>query len=157
MQMQRTTIFPASPGRVWELLQRPETLLTISKPLMFFKPLDPPRLPEEWEEGEYKVRMWLFGFVPFGWQVMGVEFPDADEESGVRKLRDNGYGGLIRKWDHIIEIEPVSSAENPDEKWTKYTDRVTIDAGILTPNVWLFAKLFYAHRQRRWKQLLSAG
>jgi hypothetical protein len=157
MQMQRTTIFPASPGRVWELLQRPETLLTISKPLMFFKPLDPPRLPEEWEEGEYKVSMWLFGFVPFGWQVIGVEFPDADEESGVRKLRDNGYGGFIRKWDHLIEIEPVSSAENPDEKWTKYTDRVTIDAGILTPNVWLFAKLFYAHRQRRWKQLLSAG
>jgi len=34
---------------------------------------------------------------------------------------------------------------------------VTIEAGILTPFVWLFARLFYAHRQRRWAALAAKG
>jgi len=34
---------------------------------------------------------------------------------------------------------------------------VTIKAGVLTPFVWLFARLFYAHRQRRWATLAAKG
>ena len=34
---------------------------------------------------------------------------------------------------------------------------MTIEAGILTPFVWLFARQFYAHRQRRWAALAANG
>jgi len=36
-------------------------------------------------------------------------------------------------------------------------DRVANNAGILTPCIWLFAQLFYRHRQRRWRQLVKGG
>jgi len=37
------------------------------------------------------------------------------------------------------------------------TDRVHIDAGMLTPLVAAFARLFYAHRQKRWRALAKNG
>jgi len=37
-----------------------------------------------------------------------------------------------------------------------YTDEIEIQAGWLTPGIWLFAQLFYRHRQRRWKALLRS-
>lgn len=36
-----------------------------------------------------------------------------------------------------------------------YTDEIEIQAGWLTPVIWLFAHVFYRHRQRRWKALLK--
>jgi hypothetical protein len=40
---------------------------------------------------------------------------------------------------------------------TLYRDQVTIQAGMFTPFIWLFAQLFYRHRQRRWRQLARTG
>jgi hypothetical protein len=34
---------------------------------------------------------------------------------------------------------------------------VHIDAGMLTPLVAAFARLFYAHRQKRWRALAKNG
>ncbi|MFO7859839.1 MAG: hypothetical protein R6U41_01320 [Desulfosalsimonas sp.] len=36
-----------------------------------------------------------------------------------------------------------------------YTDKIEISAGLLSPLIWLFAHVFYRHRQRRWKLLLE--
>ncbi len=36
-----------------------------------------------------------------------------------------------------------------------YTDEIEIKAGMLTPAIWIFARLFYRHRQKRWKMLLK--
>ena len=55
---------------------------------------------------------------------------------------------------HGITIFAMSLGEI-DEKNTEYTDRVTIKAGWKTFFVWLWANAFYAHRQRRWKKLIS--
>ena len=41
-----------------------------------------------------------------------------------------------------------------DHDHTGYTDEVEIHAGWKTPFVCLWAKLFYAHRQRKWIRLL---
>lgn len=68
----------------------------------------------------------------------------------MRFLRDNGYGPLIQVWDHWIEISPEGDG-------TRYVDRVTVEAGWLTPLISGFAKLFYSHRQRRWKALAAAN
>jgi hypothetical protein len=35
----------------------------------------------------------------------------------------------------------------------RYSDEIEIDAGLLTPLVWLFARVFYGHRQRRWQKV----
>jgi len=37
-----------------------------------------------------------------------------------------------------------------------YTDQIDIQAGILTPPIWLFAHIFYRYRQRRWRHLVRA-
>jgi len=36
-----------------------------------------------------------------------------------------------------------------------YTDEIEIQAGWLTPVIWLFAHIFYRHRQRRWKVMMK--
>lgn len=65
-------------------------------------------------------------------------------------LRGNGYSLLISKWDHLITAQEAGGG-------TLYRNRVTIKAGILTPYVWLLARLFYAHRLRRWAILAANG
>ena len=78
-----------------------------------------------------------------------ISYPEPPRD-GVRVLRDNGYSPIIKRWDHWIEIEDVGGK-------TRYTDRVHIDAGLLTAPVAAFARVFYAHRQRRWRKLVRLG
>jgi len=52
---------------------------------------------------------------------------------------------------HTIRLERIDSGH------TRYTDEVEIGAGWKTPFVCLWAKLFYAHRQRKWVRLLEAA
>jgi ligand-binding SRPBCC domain-containing protein len=141
----RTTILPASVEDVWQLLQRPDTLIFVSAPLLKFKPRGEP-LPEVWAEGDYEVSLRFLGIVPLGRQTIGVRFEPA--EDGTRRLRDAGHGQLAKTWDHLITVAPAGEG-------TRYTDEVTIDAGWLTGAVAFFAGLFYAHRQRRWRKLLA--
>ena len=51
-------------------------------------------------------------------------------------------------WNHRIRLEYV------DETATRYTDEVEIDAGWKTIFIYLWATIFYKHRQRKWKKLL---
>jgi hypothetical protein len=115
----------------------------IAHPLIRFVPEQelPAEIPDE---GTFRVRMYLLGVVPLGWQAIVVSFP---EHAGGFCLRDNGYSPLISRWDHVITIEPAGDG-------TLYRDRVAIEAGVITPLVWLFAQAFYRHRQRRWRELV---
>lgn len=142
------THLAAPPDRVSAEIMRPGLLLHVSAPLLRFKPIDPPALPDTWHDGEYKLGMWFFGLLPVGWQMVGLETQPTGGD--VWSIRDNGRGLLIKRWDHWIEVAP-------DGDGTRYTDRVTIEAGLLTPFVTLFARLFYAHRQRRWRRLVANG
>lgn len=137
------------PERAWRELQRPALLRWVAAPLLRFRPLEPPAFPERWLAGEHLVRLELFGLVPLGRQVIGIEILDA--RGPVYRLRDNGRGRLARTWDHLITLEPLPGGR------TRYRDRVVVEAGILTPFVWLFAQLFYRHRQRRWRALVARG
>ena len=121
-------------------------LLYVAKPMVSFVPITPTQLPQVWTEGTYWVSLFLFGIIPFGRQAVVISYPSSVPFT----LRDNGYSALIRKWDHVITVEPSSNG-------TLYRDRVTIKAGILTPFIWLFAQLYYHHRQRRWRQLVERG
>ena len=140
-------VLNADPDRVWELLQRPETLQFIAWPLIRFAAIGP--LPERFEEADYEVRMYLGGFLPLGRQEIRVSRRRQGER---RVLRDDGRGQLIERWDHRIVVEP-----GPTEGTTRYRDTVDTEAGLLTPLVRAFAALFYRHRQRRWRKWLDTS
>lgn len=119
----------------------------VARPLMHITPEQPPPWPTEWPEGTHWASLRLFGVVPLGRQAIVISYPPF--EGGVA-LRDNGHSALIRRWDHRITLEPVGSQ-------TRYTDHLTLDAGWRTLPVWLFAQVFYRHRQRRWRALVRRG
>ena len=67
---------------------------------------------------------------------------------GIRSREANEH---VPVWNHDIIMAPV------DANHTEYTDRVEIWAGWKTAFIWVWANAFYAHRQRRWIQLLRDG
>ena len=142
------TYLEAPADKVWEELSKPQLLTFVAHPLMKFEPLEPPEFPARWEQRDYIVSMRFYGIIPVGRQTIRISWPDADGTK--RFVRDDGASALIRHWDHLITIEEVDGG-------TAYTDQVQIAAGLLTPFLALFARGFYAHRQRRWQQLVRAG
>ncbi len=143
MRLSVSTVLTAPVERVWSLLETPDLLAHVARPLVTFEPLDPPALPERWVDGPYRVRMRVFGVVPIEHTIV------ISRDDAARSIRDNGHGRLVPTWDHLITIAPLEGAA------TRYTDRLEVRAGALTPFVWAFAWLFYRHRQRRWRRLVE--
>lgn len=148
MLIRRSTILDVSAERAWAVVRRPDLLEHVARPLQGFEPVDPPRWPATWVDGRYKVRLRMFGIVPMGEQWIVIETLAA--RPGTYRLRDNGHGDLVRRWDHLITIEPASADR------CRYTDEVEVRAGLLTPFVAAFAWVFYRHRQRRWRGLVAS-
>jgi len=144
-----STTLACTPDEAWEQVQTSALLMHVAAPLICFTPRGGRPFPEIWVPGEYRAWMWLFGIVPIGWQAVVISHPDQDGET--RFIRDNGYGPLIKQWDHWIAIAPG------DGGTAHYTDKVAIEAGLLTPLIVAFARVFYGHRQRRWRALARSG
>lgn len=142
MRVELNCWLPRSPEWVWERVQRSDTLAFVAAPLIAFKPKRA-QFPKIWNTGDYETSMSMFGILPLGPQTIGIEYP---VDAGPMVLRDNGRGLMAKTWDHWIFV-------TEEDGGTRYTDRVDVSAGLLTPFVALFARLFYAHRQRRWRLL----
>lgn len=143
MIVQRTSIFPASRDVVFGKLQKLETLQAIAKPWATFEPVGD--VGNVWMVGgvsSYRFR--LFGAILYGVHTIRIVRFDAD---GISSRESNAR---VPVWNHDIRLVPL------DDSHTRYTDRVEIRAGWRTPFVWLWAKGFYAHRQRKWIELLEA-
>ena len=78
-----------------------------------------------------------------------VQVVRVDEAQGEIETQESG--GLARVLNHRMRVEPVSGVAS------RYTDCIEVQAGLLTPLVWLFAKGFYRYRQRRWQQWLRVS
>lgn len=143
-----STTLPARTDACIAAVMTPALLRHVAAPLVLFEPLAPAGWPARWEAGPFPVRMKLFGFLPLGEQIIDISLPSALPDCFA--LRDNGRSRLIPRWDHLITIEAT-------EDGTRYSDWVEIEAGWRTPFVALFARLFYAHRQRRWRRLAASG
>jgi len=143
-----TTHLDGQPDEVWAQVKRPALFLHVAAPLVRFYPIGEDRFPAEWKEQEYRGAMRLFGLLPIGWQAIVIEYPT--NGSGTKFLRDRGHSPILRQWDHRIEVTSANGG-------TRYTDRVALDAGILTPVATFFVRLFFKHRQRRLKALASSG
>jgi hypothetical protein len=57
------------------------------------------------------------------------------------------HGGAVKKWNHVILVELAGAGR------TRYTDSVDIEAGLLSPAIWLYAQFFYRYRHWRWRKL----
>jgi ligand-binding SRPBCC domain-containing protein len=147
MKVTLTTTLDAPIDRVWDALQTPALLQHVAAPLIRFTPLDGP-FEDRFKDGRKRVAMWFFGILPLGRQWIDVSRPVLGD--GKRRIRDNGAGDLVRRWDHWIAIEDVGGK-------TRYTDEVEIEAGVLTPFIWGFAAVFYRWRQHRWRRFVRRG
>ncbi|MEO1240824.1 MAG: hypothetical protein AAFX54_02860 [Pseudomonadota bacterium] len=141
-----STYLEADPQTLQDHIGRSALLHYVARGVLRFVPVDPPAFPEQWERGKYTAKMYWKGFFPLGLQTIGIE--PQPVKDGVWSMRDNGYGTMIKTWDHTIEVSPKGSG-------ALYVDRITVDAGILTPVVALFAARFYKHRQKRLRRLVE--
>jgi hypothetical protein len=139
------TKLPCAADQAWDRVQTLGLLREVCWPLVTLQPgAGETAIPERWESGAtVSLRPRLFGMIPIGTRVLHWENIDA----AAREMQTREYDPLIRRWDHRIHVEPVDGGS------CSYTDDVEIDAGVLTLPVWLFAQLFYRHRQRRWKRV----
>ena len=125
-------------------VKKPELLHFVAAPLIRFSPINPVRFPDVWLEQTYWVHLYLFGLVPFGKQAIVITMPLTKNSFA---LRDAGHSSIIKTWDHVITIRQVPHG-------ITYRDQVEVKAGLLTAFIWMFAQLFYRHRQRRWRALV---
>lgn len=150
MRVERSSEFERPASILAELLFKPETMRFLLRPVVRLVPRTPERLPARWDVGRYQASMWLLGFIPLGRQDIVITEIVADPVSGRWEFHDDGSGSLTQRWDHrgILEALPEGRA--------RYTDRVEVEAGLMTPAAWLFAKLVFAWRHHRWRALIAA-
>lgn len=145
MTITKTSIFPASKTIIWRKLTSMKTLQYIAYPYATFNPLNCDD-NVKWQAGEsYEFDFRLFGVIPFGIHKINViNFDIAQNE-----LYTQEYNKHVPVWNHRIHLKKV------DKNRTRYTDEVEIYAGWKTPFVCLWAKMFYAHRQKKWIRMLN--
>lgn len=142
LTLTRTTDLDAPAPLVWDAVRTPSAFRTVTRGLLRYPPVS--HRADAWREGETVTgRLWLFGVLPFSRHTIRVAHIDPDALT----LTSHEHGGLIRSWVHDIVLEPI------DDRRTRYTDRVTIEAGWATLPITAFAWGFYRIRQARWRQL----
>ena len=147
MRLECRTLLAAPVERVRSELSRPALLNQIAAPMLTFVPVHPAWFPAHWKPGTtYRTRLMLGGRLSLGEHRLQ---PQADLVDPV-VWRDVGGSDLIPLWQHEILLEEVHGM-------TRYTDRVEIHGGLLTGPAWLFAKVFYSHRQRQLNRLVARG
>lgn len=139
----RKSIFPADIDRVYRLLKKLKMLNFIARPYASFTPIGGDS-DIRWEKGQRAAfRLRLFCVVPFGVHTINVI---SFSKQGICTHESNTY---VPVWNHRIRLRSL-----PDGR-TEYSDEVEIGAGWKTIFVWLWARCFYAHRQRKWIRYLS--
>ncbi|NLI62143.1 MAG: hypothetical protein GX362_01860 [Methanosarcinaceae archaeon] len=142
----KTSVFQANKEEVFSKLQKMETLQYIAAPYVSFVPENGLK-HTEWKEGAvFSFRIYLFGKISLG--IHKIHVITFDKDLGISTRENNKH---IPIWNHKIFLEPVKDKKTK----TRYTDVVEIGAGRKTALVALWAKVFYAHRQRKWKKLLK--
>ena len=146
MKARISTTINAQEKQMWKELQNISSLMYVASPLLKFEPLDDCQLPAKWHVGEeYHLNLSLFGIIPLGRHSIKI----TEINSEKKMIISNEHGHLTKKWNHRIKVEPKNSHS------IYYTDEIEIEAGVLTFSIWLFAHIFYRHRQRRWKNYLA--
>ncbi len=138
------TILNCPAQRVWATVQTSSLLLDVIRPLVRLEPVGSEPFPERWTQGmSVRCRVYLFGVLLPGVHTLELE---RINQAG-REIQSRERDPIVKRWDHRIRVQEISGGR------AHYSDEIEIDAGILTPVVWLFAAGFYRHRQRRWRTI----
>jgi len=135
-----STVFQENPDRISEELKKINLLKHVSAPILFFtgEGLD------SWKEGRsYTFKLKLFNCIPLGHHEIFVK------NLGRMRLETVEKGTMAKVWNHEIRLEGSTGGH------CRYTDEIEIQAGALTFFIWIFAHLFYRHRQRKWKKVIQ--
>ena len=143
MVVKKTSIFPAPKDVIFQKIKQLETLQYIAKPYAMFESVSNAENGIWTVGGKSSYRFRLFGIIPFGTHTIHIVRFDPD---GISSRESNEH---VPVWNHDITMVRL------DYDYTEYTDRVEIRAGWKTVFVWLWANLFYAHRQKKWVRLLK--
>ncbi len=144
--VKRTSVFPAAESKVFNLLQEFKTLSKIAYPYITFSPINNSK-ELLWREGEtFMFKAKLLGCIPFGIHTIHV----VDFKEDENRIYTNESNTYVPVWNHEIVLRRLSDTK------TEYTDIVEIYAGWKTYFVYIWAKLFYAHRQRKWIRILNS-
>ncbi len=133
---------PMSIDAAWANVQTPALLQFITKGMIRFRAVNG-RLPLKWQQGStYGVRMYIFGFVPFG----GTHYLKIDKiDETQHQIETIEWDNSAKVWNHHVRLESQNAG------WIFYEDAITIYGGWMTAFITLFAKYFYLHRQKRWQ------
>ena len=138
-----SSILNNSTEKIWDKILNIETLIEICKPMARFKLISNENIMK-WElNKEYIFKLLIYGFLPFGRHKIILEI--LDEKNKI--ILSKEHNSIVKIWNHKILME------NIEENKTKYTDEVEIYAGIFTIFVAVWAKIFYKHRQKKWKKI----
>lgn len=143
MTVKKTSVFSAKQSNIFGLLQRFDTLAYIAKPYATFKNIDG-QTELVWEVGKsFSFDFKMFGFISLGVHIINVK------EFNIDNIYTNEGNPFCPIWNHRIILKEIA------ERKTEYTDEVEIEAGWKTPFIYLWAKAFYSHRQKKWIKLLN--
>lgn len=136
-------ILDCTPDAAWTAIRSPEVFRAVSAPFLRFDSLEPDGFPGSWSAGEHPVSVRVLGLIPAGEQIIRISFPEG--RAGVRAVRDTGGAvsgplTVITRWDHTMA---VSSARGDR---TLYRDQLVVEAGVLTPLLWIAFWAFWQWR-----------
>jgi hypothetical protein len=138
------SVLPCSADQAWAAVQTSALLKEICAPLIYFQAARGEEIPERWSsESPNRLRPKMFGILPLATRTLAWERIDQQK----REIQTREHDAMIRRWDHRMQMEPAG------ENQCRYTDDIEIQAGVLTPLVWLWAEWFYRHRQKRWRRV----
>lgn len=134
-------VLDCPPDAAWRAIRSPEVMSAVSAPFIAFEPHEVP--PSVWPAGEHPVTVKAFGRVPIGEQVIAISFPERDDD--VRVMRDAGWGeggplSLVTRWEHSLSVAPAPGGR------TLYRDQLIVEAGVLTPVLWVMYWAFWQWR-----------
>lgn len=137
------TGLPTTADKVWEAMKHPASLLYVTRGLLGLPALAGRTDPIH--AGEAGTG-WVFAFNLIPVYRHTIEVLDVDERT--RSIRTHEHGGILKRWDHTLHVEPTS------ETTSRYSDTVEIDAGVLTRIMCIVSIGIYHYRQRRWHRLV---
>jgi hypothetical protein len=137
------TTLPTDADRVWSAMLSPVTFLYVCKGLFGFPALAGRSQPLR--AGE-RGTGWLFAFHLIPAYRHTIEIVEVDQAG--KTVRTREHGGVLKAWNHTLHVEPI------DERSSRYSDTVDIDAGIATTFVAAVARGIYRYRHRRWRKLV---
>jgi hypothetical protein len=133
--------YTASPARLWAVATDYDALSEIMQGIASFEGLPKGRT----RTGQkMTVMVALFGKLPK--QPYYMEILECDDNRMILRSSEKGAG--VKSWHHTLTVSETAAG-------SRLTDRIEIDAGMLTPLFALWAKYLYRARHKPRQQFLQ--